>query len=108
MSHLVTPTTAPARSAAAPSPSVRAPNGLERRRPGRMENASPELIALMRKPDQAARLRVALYDAPGFLLPDAHRRPPASRRGATRLAVAMVACSARCTAAFQAMLTIWG
>ena len=91
----------PAASAVPPFPN-------ERRRPGRIANASPELIALMRKPTPAARMRVALYDAPGFLLPEAPRARPADRRSLARCAVAMAACSVLCTAAFQGMIAVWG
>lgn len=88
---------------------VRAPPATgERRRPGRMENVTPELIALMRKPDQAARMRVALYDAPGFLLPVQHRRPPMSGRTLGHMAIAFSACSGVCAVAFHTMLTLWG
>lgn len=79
----------------------------ERRRPGRIENASPELIALMRKPSNAARVRVALYDAPGFLLP-AQTRRPRDRRLLLRTVVAFTFCSAMSGAALHTMLTLWG
>ena len=80
----------------------------ERRRPGRIENASPELIALMRKPNQAARIRVALYDAPGFMVGSEHRRPALTRRGMVHMVMASVGCSAACAVAFKAMLVFWG
>ena len=84
------------------------PGGVERRRPGRMDDANPELIALMRKPSHAARLRVAMYDAPGFLLPQQHKRPPVTGRGVLHMMVAMTACSGACAAAFKTMLVLWG
>ncbi len=80
----------------------------ERRRPGRMETADPALIALMRKPDRAARLRVALYDAPGFVLPAQGKGRPAPGPGWVRLAVAAGGCLGGCAVAFRAMLLVWG
>ena len=79
---------------------------VERRRPGRIENASPELIALMRKPTHADRIRVALYDAPNFIPPA--EIPRSDQRIFGRVLLAMVACSAGCTAAFKAMVMLWG
>ena len=77
------------------------PGLADRRRPGRADNVSPELIALMRKPSSAARMRVALYDAPGFLLPPAPARRP-SRLGFGRAAMAVTTCAALSAGAFPA------
>ena len=102
---------APAVSVPVPEagPAHRPPSGMaERRRPGRMAHASPELITLMRKPSQAARLRVALYDAPGFVLPERHGRRPVSGLSLARMAGAVAACSGGCAVMFKAMLVMWG
>lgn len=85
-----------------------APSGfVERRRPGRSDDVSPELIALMRKPTTEARLRVMLYDAPNFVLPQApaHRRSPYH---AVRMTVAVASCSLVWAAAFRGMMLLWG
>lgn len=85
------------------------PTHLERRRPGRRDDTSPELVALMRKPTAEARLRVMLYDAPNFVLPG----PDASRGRinpwhAVRMAGAVAGCSLVWAAAFHAMMLLWG
>ena len=80
----------------------------ERRRPGRIENLSPELIQLMRNPaSREARVRVALYDAPGFLLPTgtAARRP---RANTFKMTAAIIASGAVWGVAFKAMCIAWG
>lgn len=85
-----------------------APSGfVERRRPGRSNDVSPELVALMRKPTTEARLRVMLYDAPNFVLPQAtgHRRSPYH---AVRMTVAVASCSLVWAAAFRSMMLLWG
>lgn len=83
------------------------PDHLERRRPGRNNDVSPELIALMRKPTPEARLRVMLYDAPNFVLPQAstHRRSPYH---AIRMTVAVASCSLVWALAFRGMMLLWG
>ena len=91
-----------------PQPMQSAPATGERRRPGRVADVSPELIALMRKPTNVARMKVAMYDAPGFLLPTQHRRPPASGRSLAHATIAFTACSVAAGAALQAMLAVWG
>lgn len=80
---------------------------LERRRPGRNDNVSPELVALMRKPTTEARLRVMLYDAPNFVLPQAsgHRRSPYH---AIRMTMAVAACGLGWAMAFRGMMLLWG
>ena len=80
----------------------------ERRRPGRIANASPELIALMRHADSpAARAQVALYDAPGFVLPDEQTRP-ADRRAFWQGALAFAATAGLWAAMFRLMVWAWG
>ena len=84
------------------------PAHLERRRPGRNDDASPELIALMRKPTAEARLRVMLYDAPNFVLPDADAVRGRNRHHAMHLAAAIAACSLVWAAVFRGMMMLWG
>ncbi len=101
-------------SATTPTPTAGAALGWpverERRRPGRAASVSPELIALMREPaSHAARLRVALYDAPGFVLPTHDTlRPPRATGFPLRVAVAVVGAGAGWAAVFQAMCWAWG
>lgn len=80
---------------------------LERRRPDRNDNASTELVALMRKPTTEARLRIMLYDAPNFVLPQAssHRRNPYHT---IRMMVAVATCSLVWALAFRGMMLLWG
>lgn len=80
-----------------------------RRRPGRLENPSPELIALMRKPSVEAVHNVALYDAPNFVLPDAsHDGTEISLVKLGRFAIAFGICAAGWMAAFKLMMMNWG
>ena len=84
------------------------PEQQERRRPGRIDNASPKLIAIMRKPVSAtSRVQVALYDAPGFLLASAPVRRPAQRNYAAG-AAAFVASGALWAVMFKMMVWAWG
>ena len=78
----------------------------ERRRPGRIENASPELIALMRKPSAEAIKNVALYDAPNFVLPAADTS--ISVMHVMRFGMAFGICAAGWMAVFRAMMVAWG
>jgi hypothetical protein len=98
-------------SRAAPSPAEQPspPQGPpDRRRAGRPEVANPQLIKLLRNPvSRSGRLRVAMYDAPGFLLPTAPHGPP-TRPGVARTALALVACSTMSLVLFKAMLMYWG
>lgn len=80
----------------------------DRRRASRIEDASPELLHLLRNPvSREARVRVALYDAPGFLLPTGAgaQRP---RVNALRVTAAIVASGAVWGVAFKAMCIAWG
>lgn len=98
-------------SRAVPSPAEQPnpPQGApDRRRAGRPEIANPELIGLLRNPaSPSGRMRVAMYDAPGFLLPAAPHGPPA-RPGIARTTVALITCSALSVFLFKAMLVYWG
>ena len=80
----------------------------DRRRPGRMSNPSPELIALMRKPTAEARRRVALYDAPNFVL----QQQESSRRGKPvkmlHVVGALAISGGAFGGAFSAMMVLWG
>lgn len=79
----------------------------DRRRPGRLQNPSPELIALMRRPSDEAVRRVALYDAPNFVPP----APPPDRIDLVqfaRFAAAFAICAAAWTAMFKMMMMAWG
>lgn len=84
-----------------------APVWQDRRRPGRAENVSPELIALMRRPTSTTgRVKVALYDAPGFLIPVSARPPRPGRTKAVMLAI--IGSSLGWAAVFNAMMWAWG
>ena len=83
------------------------PTHLERRRPGRNNDASPELIALMRKPTAEARLQVLLYDAPNFVLPDSTRGRSAPFH-TVRMTLAFAACALVWAVAFRGMMLLWG
>jgi hypothetical protein len=81
---------------------------VERRCLGRVESASAELIQLLRNPaSREARVRVALYDAPGFLLPTgpSARRP---RVNALKVTAAIVALGAVWGVVLKAMCMAWG
>ena len=81
----------------------------DRRRPGRIENPSPELIALMRKPSAAAIQQVALYDAPHFVLPTAGADTSGiSVMQVMRFATAFGICAAAWMAALKMMMVMWG
>ena len=109
MSHYLVDTRPEVAACPASIPAAATFAGTERRRAGRIENASPELISLMRNPaSKSARMRVALYDAPGFLLPAAPRRPRATARTLCHMAAAVATCSLGCTGLFKAMLILWG
>ena len=83
---------------------------VDRRRPGRAAEVSPVLVGLLRAPaSQSARLRVAAYDAPGFLLqPQKRVRRPRSRGFSLRATGAVAACGAAGAAAIQVMCWAWG
>ena len=83
--------------------------GGERRRPGRLSNPSPELIALMRKPSAEAIKRVQLYDAPHFVPPpDPRDGTEISLMKLGRFAMAFGICAAGWMAAFKLMMMNWG
>ena len=82
---------------------------VERRRPGRVADVSPELIALMRAPSASARVRVAMYDAPGFLLREGRTvRQPRSRRYVVRALAATAGLAVVSGVAVQAMIWTLG
>lgn len=85
------------------------PAETERRRPGRVNDLSPALIALMRQPTPEARRAVALYDAPNFVLPDAPAgHATITSRQVFRLLAATGACAVVWAAAFRGMMMLWG
>ena len=81
----------------------------DRRRAGRMHNPSPELIALMRKPTLQAKARVALYDAPNFILPSAEPRFSAPNPWhMARMVGAATICVTGWASALALMVAYWG
>ena len=80
----------------------------ERRRPGRIANPSPELIALMRKPSAEAVKRLALYDAPNFVLPQETTRARVHPGHSVRILCAVCICIGFWGGAVTAMMSAWG
>lgn len=81
---------------------------VERRRVGRIEGASPELIALMRRPSADTLRAIRLYDAPNFQPSQAHQADRrTARRRRRRLVAAACVCAGASVAAFETMLWVW-
>ncbi len=79
----------------------------DRRRPGRLENPSPELIALMRKPTEDAIRKVAMYDAPHFVPPTPDGME-VSLVQLFRFGTAFAVCALAWMAVFKTMMVFWG
>ena len=78
-----------------------------RRRPGRLADPSPELIALMRRPTAEAANRVALYDAPNFVPPPIRGDFGLDLIHLMRFGAAFTLCAAGWVAAFRIMMLMW-
>ena len=91
-----------------PLPEDAWPADLDRRRPGRSDDVSPELIALMRKPTAEARLKVMLYDAPHFVLPEPERGRVHAPGHTLHVTLAFIACTVVWAVAFRGMMMLWG
>ncbi|MGI4950606.1 MAG: hypothetical protein ACRYGM_02275 [Janthinobacterium lividum] len=80
----------------------------DRRRAGRIENATPELIALMRKPSADAIEDVALYDAAGIAQSAADDHMTTIKFGQVAYCLGAVGiCAAGWFFALQALAALW-
>lgn len=80
----------------------------ERRRPGRIQNSSPELIALMRQPTPSAVARIELYDAPNFVPTSTVSIACPHPAHFVRMVGATGFCVLAWSGAFASMIVLWG